>query len=104
MSEQYVTADAPTKCAKCKQSMMFLGGEWVHSRIEDFFECNEVKAIPGKSKSQAYIVECEDLVPGDQVWFPSAFEAEHACGPFEFSCCTLKPVGDDYDGPRWVPE
>jgi hypothetical protein len=54
--------------------------------------------------SQAYIVECEDLVPGDQVWFSSEFEAEHACGPFEFSCCKLVPVGADYDGPKWVPE
>ena len=52
---------------------------------------------------QAYIVECEDLVPGDQIWFKSLFEVEQTCGPFP-SCCVPKPVGDDYDGPKWVPE
>lgn len=57
----------------------------------------------GAVREQAYIVECEDLVPGDQVWFPSLFEAEQTCGPFP-SCCVPKPVGADYDGPKWVPE
>jgi hypothetical protein len=55
------------------------------------------------AKGQAYIVECEDLGPGDKIWYPNLFELEQDCGPFP-SCCVPKPVGPDYDGPKWVPE
>jgi hypothetical protein len=63
----------------------------------------EAASRMGAMHNQAYIVECEDLGPGDQIWFSSLFEAEQTCGPFP-SCCVPKPVGDDYDGPKWVPE
>lgn len=63
----------------------------------------EAASKMGAELVQAYIVECEDLVGGDQIWFKSLFEAEQACGPFP-SCCVPKPVGADYDGPTWVPE
>ena len=56
-------------------------------------------AIPAR---QAYVVECEFQEPGERVWFPSLFEAEQTIVPN--TCCTLKPVGPDYDGPKWVPE
>jgi hypothetical protein len=49
-----------------------------------------------------YIVECEYQEPGEQIWFPSLFEAEQVIVPN--TCCKLTPVPDDYDGPRWVPE
>lgn len=49
-----------------------------------------------------YIVECDQQEPGEQIWFPSEFEAEQVIVPN--TCCVIKPVGDDYDGPRWVPE
>jgi hypothetical protein len=52
--------------------------------------------------SQAYIVECEYLEPGEQIWFHSLFEAEQVIVPG--GCCTLVPVPADYDGPKWVPE
>lgn len=52
--------------------------------------------------SQAYIVECENQEPGEKVWFPSLFEAEQTIVPN--TCCVLKPVDEDYDGPKWVPE
>ena len=53
--------------------------------------------------TQAYIVECDDMVGGDRIWFESLLDAEDWCGPFP-SCCIPKPVGADYDGPKWVPE
>ena len=50
----------------------------------------------------ACIVECDQQEPGEQIWFPSEFEAEQAT--YGSDCCVIKPVGDDYDGPRWVSE
>jgi len=55
--------------------------------------------------SQAYIIKCDELGPGEQIWFSSRFEAEQTILPVEDGgCCELVPVGPDYDGPRWVPE
>ena len=52
-------------------------------------------------KKQAYIVECDNLGPGEQIWFSSCFEAEQG---FLEECCKLVPVPADYSGPRWIPE
>lgn len=52
--------------------------------------------------SQAYIVECEFAEPGEQLWFPNILEAETNVSGGD--CCVLKPVDEDYDGPKWVSE
>jgi len=52
--------------------------------------------------SQAYIAECEYQEPGEQVWFPSLFEAEQVIDAD--GCCKLIPVPANYSGPKWVEE
>jgi hypothetical protein len=39
MTEQYVTADAPTRCAKCAAKMTFDGADWVHADSQEPSEC-----------------------------------------------------------------
>lgn len=48
--------------------------------------------------NEAVIANCDQMEDGDQVWFPSRFEAEQVC---DSGCCELIPAPADYDGPRY---
>ena len=47
------------------------------------------------------LVTCDQMEDGDQIWFPSRFEAEQTC---DSGCCEILPAPDNYVGPKFYAE